>query len=1848
MKSFSSGRHGLLLGLLVWVSAIGGASLVHADALSDATRQRAANYAIDPPLGVAGAAPLVMINLSRDHQLFYKAYNDFTDLDNDGTLDTTYKNALTYAGYFDSKKCYIYNTDGYFTPDTAVDKTTGYCTKQWSGNFLNWVSMTRMDEVRKILYGGLRSTDDTNKTILERAFLPADAHSFAKYYNGSDIAKLTPYDPITAAPMLKASSGSVFSSQSAVQGVYSVDVWGVVIKIGTAMDPRVGDQIRIETSDNQVLEAPVRAVTVNGTTASVTLHVEDGMIWSMASGSKVNMACAHGTRTASGKTYPTTDCTTSVNKLVSASTWTVSNLSRAGISFCNSSPVPSNIEVSQKSTALPLIRVAFGNYALWAANEKRQCRWSGEASSSDLQSGFVDGFRSNGNRSAYSGLGASAENATKSGDNTEFVARVQVCVSKDKLGSENCKQYPDALTASNAYKPVGLLQKYAETGNIKFGLVTPTFDHNASGGVVRAALPGPGTNDGDFISNEIDPKTGQFLTGTAASKGIISNINALRIYGYIYNIDNNYGAGYTSGDKTVTIPSNNCTFQYIGIGKAKDDTNRIVAEGSCSSWGNPMAESYIETLRYLAGKQPNSAFASGSEDKDLGMSVVATWNDPISAANFCAALNVINFNASSLSYDTDDVAGFSDLGSGKTAVQWTDAIGSAEGITGKPWFVGNSGTAGEAGADLCSAKTVTSFASLTGVCPEVPALKGGYLMAGAAYGAHVMPIRKLGKDASGNDVVPADDRTSLKVTTFGVQLATNTPQIRVTVPGTTKSVTIIPAYRLTYPSGGKTLIGGGALVDFKVISQTATATKATGTFYAVWEDSFAGGDYDQDMWGIISYEITATQVKITTKAVAASTNQGQGFGYIVSGTSQDGPHFHTGIYGFNYDDAQKPKIYDATGTTLLNGSGSVAAGGGCNNCQLSDQATMAVYPIGTTNAGTLSDPLLYASKWGGFRADPSKADGTDTPANDLNPLDTSKWDTAGKGTPDNYFLVSDPGKLEASLDALFRKILAKISSGTAAATVATSANGTGVTYTALYEAERTDSAGRRATWIGALSGLWTDQYGLLREDGNHNGMLDDYNTDPVITEQYLASGQRTVATRYTSLKKDTYEPGTGTQVELSDLNYLWNARATLWDPTLNTATQRKYSDPFGLTTGRYIFTWIDVNGDGVADASEIIPFTWDTSGKTGINTTNYRYLNSGDTTEAKNIVSWIRGTEISTMRNRTVDYGTTSDLTKRVTRLGDIINSTPLVVSEPAESYDLLYNDTTYASYRAAYRNRRQMVYVGANDGMLHAFNGGFYNTSCRAFTTQPNNKVCTATDRDLSGGTVTSRTAHPLGGEVWAYVPANLLPHLRWLTDPNYRHTYYVDGTPIAFDAKVFKGGDDDATHVGGWGTILVVPFRLGGGKIDVNTSTDSTKTTTKTFDSSFVVMDITDPEIPPTVLGELNFPGERALSTPAVAMIRDVTSGTPNKFFLAVGSGPTDPSRVASADNLTVKIYDVATLATSHSAVALKTFDLGSADDAGKKSFAGDLIASDFNLDGKAEGLYFGSVLDTGSDDFGGQLWKVTINGEQDPTKWSAGKMFDITGGTGNGYPITVRPTLGRNDRGAPMVFFGTGRMYTTRDKATSAQQRIYGVIDTTLLAAGDPQAKTKLGVSTLVDVTALNVYGDKAQTVDNVPKDGLIPKDTNNFKSLEAVFDDPKVAGWYRNLSTAPSSPSERVVSAQALLGGLLLTSTYVPGTSICTGLGTANLFGLNYKTGTADPAAFFGTTGGNQLASPSLPLGQGMPAPPSLHAGDTTNDRNGSKKVTACTQTSTGAIICKDVTTLNPVTSGETSWREPLGK
>ena len=157
----------------------------------------ALNISQTPLFVTQSLAPLVMLTMARDHKLYYEAYNDYSDLDGDGQLDIGYKPSIEYYGYFDSNKCYTYDANGLFRPSGNANNKK--CTQQWSGDFLNYVTMSRMDTLRKVLYGGYRSTDTTTTTVLERSFIPQDAHSWGKEYQSvaRDGYKISDYTPFS-------------------------------------------------------------------------------------------------------------------------------------------------------------------------------------------------------------------------------------------------------------------------------------------------------------------------------------------------------------------------------------------------------------------------------------------------------------------------------------------------------------------------------------------------------------------------------------------------------------------------------------------------------------------------------------------------------------------------------------------------------------------------------------------------------------------------------------------------------------------------------------------------------------------------------------------------------------------------------------------------------------------------------------------------------------------------------------------------------------------------------------------------------------------------------------------------------------------------------------------------------------------------------------------------------------------------------------------------------------------------------------------------------------------------------------------------------------------------------------------------------------------------------------------------------------------------------------------------------------------------------------------------------------------------------------------------------------------
>ena len=174
--------------------------------LASATTAALAQLTIpNTPLSVRqNAKPLVMLVASKEHRLFYEAYNDASDIDGDGALDIRFKPSITYLGLFNPNLCYEHDgksdNTGLFTPFGRAAGSARTCSGKWSGNWLNYVTTSRIDALRVVLYGGMREVDTPESTILRRAYIPQDAHSWAKEYTSEAIDgyKISDYTPLSA------------------------------------------------------------------------------------------------------------------------------------------------------------------------------------------------------------------------------------------------------------------------------------------------------------------------------------------------------------------------------------------------------------------------------------------------------------------------------------------------------------------------------------------------------------------------------------------------------------------------------------------------------------------------------------------------------------------------------------------------------------------------------------------------------------------------------------------------------------------------------------------------------------------------------------------------------------------------------------------------------------------------------------------------------------------------------------------------------------------------------------------------------------------------------------------------------------------------------------------------------------------------------------------------------------------------------------------------------------------------------------------------------------------------------------------------------------------------------------------------------------------------------------------------------------------------------------------------------------------------------------------------------------------------------------------------------------------
>ena len=266
------------------------------------------------------------------------------------------------------------------------------------------------------------------------------------------------------------------------------------------------------------------------------------------------------------------------------------------------------------------------------------------------------------------------------------------------------------------------------------------------------------------------------------------------------------------------------------------------------------------------------------------------------------------------------------------------------------------------------------------------------------------------------------------------------------------------------------------------------------------------------------------------------------------------------------------------------------------------------------------------------------------------------------------------------------------------------------------------------------------------------------------------------------LSSDTYQDWTGNLYAFPVSPTTGVVDTVPTDANWSAATQL---DAQNWDTGRFIATWDPVAGAGA-------PFRWTpgTTATTGIaisTTLGLDLTTFIPDPSGQDALNYLRGSSAQEVRNG-------GQFRNRTHKLGDIVFSNPVYVGPPAGSIV----SPSYAAFAVAQKSRPPVLYVGADDGMLHAFDA----------TT---------------------------GDERFAYIPKGVYANLVNLVSPYYngRHLFYVDGSPQYTDMQFA-----DNT----WHTMLFGTEAAGGKSIFAIDITDPTAITSESTLAAAVKWDFTD----------------------------------------------------------------------------------------------------------------------------------------------------------------------------------------------------------------------------------------------------------------------------------------------------------------------------------------------------------------------------------------------------------------------
>jgi type IV pilus assembly protein PilY1 len=1084
-------------------------------------------------------------------------------------------------------------------------------------------------------------------------------------------------------------------------------------------------------------------------------------------------------------------------------------------------------------------------------------------------------------------------------------------------------------------------------------------------------------------------------------------------------------------------------------------------ETDLPAWGNPIGEMVTQALQYYAfnGTTPTQSNPSSStNDASAGMPVAA-WADPLATSaartkygnGICRPLNILAFSSSALSFDGQAGSIFSTLPTATASLDsFVNKIGAAEGINGTLRSIGSVTGKGLTAADdknSCSAKTVGNLSDVNGICPEAPAMGGTYQVAGAALFGNTNKIRTVTSPPA--DLVKIEN--ALKVKTMAASLSGGAPRIDVPVPGTKKFVYITPE---SVQNNGTV----SAPLTFASISSGPTY----GAFIVTWNDRLMGGDYDMDITGFLRYDVVANasspsgyDIKITTDIPG-----------VCGGAA--------GTHGFSVIGVQKGGV-SANGRYLTHQHNSSG--------KLSSMPPTSEYLCGDDTYRNRSWPL--ASPLNTYANTVCNVTG------DGNTGDTKRPTLPSYCTvKDKDFLVSMSFNMVGETDALIKDPLWYAGKYGYFKSSVKNADGTYSTVDMPSTQDTWDSV--NADGSAGSDGV-PDGYFLARRpeilESQLRKALDaaakNSNAAPAISSaQLVANGYKYVVKFDSTTVTGALEAyKVDSEGEFGTIP-TWEAGALL---------QTRAAGDKG--NNRAIIT-NSGNGSGAG-----VAFRWDSlpsAYQTLMTTTSTNKLSVAN---AKLALSYIRGDQslegLNGLRQREGGL------------LGPVVNGTPWIQGAPSATFAGSAGDG-YSTFFNTHKGRARLLWVAANDGMLHAFNP---NTGAEVFAYVPGAVANRLAEIPLQRGT-SARTK--LSGADFVTGSESLPAGTVWP---------YVDGSPFSADVKV---GSDWRTYV--FGTL----GRGGKGifALDTTVVADLSETNASSiFKWQFTSDDDSDLGY---ITGDVSVHSASNQALPVVKLNN-------GKFALLLGNGNKSTNGKAVLFILYMDGPNAGSWTGRYKKIIV---------DAGSGNGLSAPRWEDIDGNGTADVAYAG--------DLKGNIWKFNLASDN-PDNWdvafkSGGVIKPlytatyVSGGTATPLPITTAPQILYMAKGGFMVTFGTGNAFETGDfPSAGVVQRVYGIWDRPGMGTTSGRA-LPTGLGTLASRTLTR------------NTDGVVV--VSSSTSLDWSLHD----GWYINLPAT----SEAVLSDPSLDAGVMTFVTVRPKATVdeCTATPNAALYTIDPISGRAE--------------------------------------------------------------------------------